>query len=257
MIAKILLAAIAILTPLTLCGCGGGKTAVETVKRTPIGGSIVGITWGSAVEAVSTEPAVWSKEDLPKSDPDRDTHFGVRAKLVRGKKEGFVFFKVAKDGSSVVPTALGSGGKVEQDDPGKIAEIFTMAMLLGGGTSEGISAAQVTAVEIKNRSILQKHAFWAFEAAMDADNRFPKDLAGVRSGAKEGDDLTLTDPSTGKGGFDPIYFSGLKLDPGKKSILLASPFPNADGTRTVVYTTTVFEKLTEEIYSAKVKEQRD
>ena len=93
-------------------------------------------------------------------------------------------------------------------------------------------------------------------AALDSGGTFPADLAGLRKAGSLPEDLKVTNSKTGQEGIDPIYFPGLNNSSGGALILVACPFTNHDGTRSVAQVDGSVTKIPEDEYQARVAKQK-
>ena len=123
-----------------------------------------------------------------------------------------------------------------------------------GEVMKTVRAVNKTKVKLMNMNVLKQYAMSAHMASA-VEGGLPADLAGVRAAGELGDSVKLTDPNTGEGGIDPIYFSGVSLASGPGSILFACPFANGDGTRMVATADGAVVHLPEAEYEAKAPKE--
>ena len=264
--------------PLLFCHCGGGGNegegdagevdTIELVKAAlfptvspednelpaEVLAAAKGKTWGEILTTCSEKPPAWSTERLT----ELDGYSGVRADLVIMKEAGWVKFKVSDEGGVVTAFQVGEGDDVDTDDEEEIAMGFAglFAMKSGDVDTNGIvENAKAQAIVNKNLATLKGTFMVARVYSLDRDGAYPMDLKELSSIEEAGPFRRPTDPSTGEK-VDPIYFGGLDTDSAGHLMLLACPFTNPDGTRTVAFMDGSAQNIPEKDYQEKLAKQK-
>ena len=119
-----------------------------------------------------------------------------------------------------------------------------------------VSAVRGRTFEMKNLNVLKQLTVAAMVYSTENTGQFPRDYQTLVKAADFAGPVALADPNTGKEDVEPIYFAGLSDSSRGRSILLACPFNNVDGTRTVAFVDTSIRKISEEEYQKQIAAQK-
>ena len=119
-----------------------------------------------------------------------------------------------------------------------------------------VSAVRGRAFEMKNLNVLKQLSLAAAVYSTESDGLYPRDYETLLKAADFAGEVTLSDPNTGKQDVKPLYFPGFSGSSPGKTILIACPFKNVDGTRTVAFVDTSVRKISDEEYQAQIAKQK-
>ena len=159
----------------------------------------------------------------------------------------------------MAPVEIGEGDRVMSEDPNEIALGFVGLYAAKSGkldTKALAASTNIKATQTKNLLILKQIALGARMVAMETDGTFPGDLGTILEAGVLRDDRTkVVDPATGEAK-GPLFFRGVREDSPAKMMILACPFTNPDGTRTVAFADGSLEHIPEDEYQAKAAGQK-
>ena len=167
------------------------------------------------------------------------------------KEDGWVKFKVAESGGAVTAFQVGNGDDIDTDDVEEIGMGFAGMYAMKSGKVDVnalASKAMAQALVSKNLQILKAASMSVRVYAIENDGIYPEDLKELGSMARP------TDPETGEQA-DPVYFEGRTDESNGKLPLLACPFVNPDGTRSVLFVDGSAQNIPDEDYQALISKE--